>query len=530
MHSESLWSRRSASAVVFGAGLVAASISSVVGAVLVDLDAASYAGGAWTNNGTLGGTFNPTGTPTAQTVAGAPAVLFDGAGEYFEGPPSVAPIDGANPTRSIEVWAYQGNIKAEESVVSWGRRGGPEGSNMAFNYGASTGVGGFGAVGHWGAGPDLGWVGAAPAAGQWHHIVYTFTSAGNQGTTTMFVDGAMHTTETFTIAAPPTTHAGLSINLGAQRNNVAPFPIEPGLQLSGALGKVRVHDTALSLAQVQTAYAAEVGGYIGPVAQQLTALPAHRYTFDNLPSGASGTQVPDVIGGQHGTILGAAATVTATGLDLPGGASATQAYVDLPNGIISSKPSVSVEAWATIQSTQGWARVFEFGTSTVGEIAGPGGTFNGSDYIILSASNGTGADQRLERVGGTSPNPAGGATRDAIGSAVNGQMFHFAMVYDDALNEWRWYRNGVLMETVPETEGPTTIPDVNNWIGRSNWAGDANTDGLFDEFRIYDYTLTQNQIYGNFLAGPNVLNVVPEPVVGGLIGLLGVGLIFRRRR
>src|SRR5690606_12083325 len=35
---------------------------------------------------------------------------------------------------------------------------------------------------------------------------------------------------------------------------------------------------------------------------------------------------------------------------------------------------------------------------------------------------------------------------------------------------------------------------------------DANFQGSYDEVRIYDYTLTESQIYGNFVAGPNDLN------------------------
>jgi hypothetical protein len=61
---------------------------------------------------------------------------------------------------------------------------------------------------------------------------------------------------------------------------------------------------------------------------------------------------------------------------------------------------------------------------------------------------------------------------------------------------------------------------------------DSNSDALFDEFRIYDYALSIEEIRGNFIAGPNLVNV-PEPgtctaLLGG-VGLL-TGLQRRRRK
>src|SRR5690606_39718630 len=70
---------------------------------------------------------------------------------------------GLDPTRTIEVWAYNPTIAAEETLVSWGRRGGGAGTNMSFNYGSNEL---FGAVGHWDF-PDLGWGPVVPREGAW---------------------------------------------------------------------------------------------------------------------------------------------------------------------------------------------------------------------------------------------------------------------------------------------------------------------------------------------------------------------------
>src|SRR6185503_3080807 len=50
------------------------------------------------------------------------------------------------------------------------------------------------------------------------------------------------------------------------------------------------------------------------------------------------------------------------------------------------------------------------------------------------------------------------------------------------------------------------INDVNVWLGRSNWTADQNTQGAFDEVRIYNVALTPGQALGNFLAGPDLIN------------------------
>ena len=51
-----------------------------------------------------------------------------------------------------------------------------------------------------------------------------------------------------------------------------------------------------------------------------------------------------------------------------------------------------------------------------------------------------------------------------------------------------------------------TFNDVNVWLGRSNWSGDQNTQGEFDEARFYDYVLTPGQAVGNAASGPDLIN------------------------
>ena len=179
--------------------------------LLVSLDARDASAGtaAWTNTGTLGGTFTEVGNPLLVTRGpiANPAVSFNEGvtQDAYRGANAPIGLTGAGVagTRSIEVWVFNPAVAGEETLVSLARRGGGDGTNVSFNYGSNAA---FGAVGQWGA-PDLGWNGT-PAAGQWHHLVYTY-----DGTTTrVYSDGLLKNTEV--VGTDP--HDAINMLIGAQ--------------------------------------------------------------------------------------------------------------------------------------------------------------------------------------------------------------------------------------------------------------------------------------------------------------------------
>ncbi len=62
---------------------------------------------------------------------------------------------------------------------------------------------------------------------------------------------------------------------------------------------------------------------------------------------------------------------------------------------------------------------------------------------------------------------------------------HFAVTWDTVNDVQRLYVNGVLVGSSPLLIDLVDVEDVNNWLGRSQWA-DPLFDGLYNEFRIYD--------------------------------------------
>ncbi len=220
----------------------------VAGTLYVNLQAADCAKGAtvWTNRTGLGD-FNAVGNPVyVANVAntGIPGVQFGAvaATDAYLGPNADPDLDGGS-DRSIEVWAFNPAIAGEETLVALAHRGSTR-RNCSFNYGSNTG---FGAAGLWA--DDMGWSGT-PAAGQWHHLVFTYD--GNV-TGRVYADGVLKTTRIF--GGVLNTFPGEPIKLGAQgATSGDPTQLDFGQALSGYIGAVRIHGGVLGIGDVINNY------------------------------------------------------------------------------------------------------------------------------------------------------------------------------------------------------------------------------------------------------------------------------------
>ncbi len=478
------------------------------GELLVDLEASDFATGAskWPQHKAqtgIPGDFIPKGTPTRQVIAGAEAVIFDGDGDYFTGPVTTDALHAPGAKYSVEVWVYQGNAHAKESLVSWGKRGGPDGTLAGFRYGTDLD---FGAWSRWGPG-DMGFV-RLPSLGKWNHLAYTYD--GNLQA--VYVDGELEVSRVVGMMNP---HDRLPIYLGIEIEADLTTASEY-VNFSGGIGKLRIHSKALNGDQVRQAYESQRDAYVGVAAKPLARMPRHRFSFNAAEGPADdGSVIKESKGELAAVVRGAGAKFTGSGIELPGGQPTTEAYVDLPNKIVSAHEEVSIELWATQTALRPWSRILVVGTSSVGELAQPGGTFSGAGNLVLFGNVGSTFVNRFARGRGRFPN--GGPDRNPAESpsADYGVEFHLVILYRKDLREWQWFRNGVLMEVIPEEGGPTKLDDVNVWLGRSEFSPDSNLCGKFSEFRVYDYPLSEGEIQGNFQVGPRKLTfgeaiVVPD--------------------
>ncbi|EEF63189.1 LamG-like jellyroll fold domain-containing protein [Pedosphaera parvula] len=513
------------------AGLVMQSRAQIqtAGTLLVNIDPSSMPTGSlsWiTNSGSVGGVFEATGIATdslPQIInvggsGGTSGIMLDRQSfmQHVAAPggavvPAPASVVGVNPPCSIEVWAINPTVSTEEAMVAWGARG-SNGRDRAFIYGTS---GGFGAAGQWGN-ADLGWnnSGGAPAAGVWHHLVYTY-----DGTTTrVYADGVLSNSEDDSPYGGLNIIAGTPITLGAQRESNGTVSTGAG-RASLTLGKVRIHSGTLTASQISNNYNFEKNSFVLGTPTPLQTFPIHRYTFNMAATNdAVGMTVPDVVGGADGVVQGIYGTATAgfngSRLSLAGGSSATAPYVDLPNGLVSSLSTnnggpgkVTIEGWVTATGSQGWQRMFSFGNNTAGEISGPGGTFNGTTELMISQNGG---DQNTLHV-----------TVDAVGRDTGGNfgtafpslaLTYYALTWDEATGEVTVYQNGIESVRLKAADPFTAVNDVNVWLGRSNWSGDNNLQGSYDDFRIYNRVLSPAEVLNDYQGGANTVLVSPGPI------------------
>jgi len=143
-------------------------------------------------------------------------------------------------------------------------------------------------------------------------------------------------------------------------------------------------------------------------------------------------------------------------------------------------------------------------------VTGPGSGGEGKDYFALTDSNGTNYEsQRLEWRDET---PAGGGAftfdTNAVTPIGDGTLVHVVVTLDNSLPDTtflNYWRDGLLQTGNAILPINTSdVNDVNNWLGRSNWTGDANLAGTFEEFRVYNGILNDEAVQANLAAGPDV--------------------------
>lgn len=285
-----------------------------------------------------------------------------------------------------------------------------------------------------------------------------------------------------------------------------------------------ISQTALLLAAVATVAAA----IVTPSAD---AALRNRYSFT--------TDASDSVGGQNGTLLGTNGSFVGGQLVLANNGEGSQdpgtagAYLDLPNGLISSASAadtsgaVTVEMWITMAAHRNWAAAFTAGTSINGE--------NTSDccnddqpYIQIIPRSGDGGQGNDFRVTSNSyGGPEGwvddGGAGDGTDLAI-GRKEHVVAVFDQSAGmpgNITVYRNGTLMGTAAIAanlnlntflKADNSGGDHNIWLGRSQWP-DALVAASYDELRVYSHAVSAQEALAGTVYGPNVIGATAIPSI-----------------
>jgi hypothetical protein len=218
----------------------------------------------------------------------------------------------------------------------------------------------------------------------------------------------------------------------------------------------------------------------------------HRYSFD---ASADGVEVVDSVRGLNGELVGAVyGTGEAAGSVLLAGKESDE-YVDLPNHLLDGLTDATFEAWVTWAGGDAWQRIFDFGEDETGA----DGSRNGQprSYIFLACIPRPRFAFR--------PPPEDSAEVLMTGSVPipTGSLTHVAVVIDHGAELALMFVDGLEASSMRFVEPLSTVYDVNNWLGRSEFLADAGFEGSFSEFRIYDRALSAAELAVSFEAGPD---------------------------
>jgi len=161
-------------------------------------------------------------------------------------------------------------------------------------------------------------------------------------------------------------------------------------------------------------------------------------------------------------------------------------YAVLPiGGLISSMSSATFTTWVNFSNIGGaWQRIFDFGS---GE----------GIYIFLCPRTGTTGPMRLAITTG------GGAGESLIDSpnTLPAGWHHVAASVKSG--NMQLYLDGAVIASGSTSVVPSDLGQTgSNWLGRSQYAADGYFNGSLDDFRIYDYALSADEIVKTMRGDP----------------------------
>ena len=214
---------------------------------------------------------------------------------------------------------------------------------------------------------------------------------------------------------------------------------------------------------------------------------AHRYAF-----AGTGATIKDSKGTANAEAINMSLTDTGS-LEFSTG----DQYADLPNGIVSKLTNVSLEAWVTWQGGAAWQRIFDFGEDSSGV---ENNRSTGGSYIFLSPHGDANFVRAVYRKPATPE-----VIIDAVPSLIIGDPAQLVLVLDDDHDLMSLYVNGAPVGSAVFADHLSDVNDINNWLGRSQFAPDPAFVGNMQEFRIYSVALSADEVAYSFGKGADAV-------------------------
>lgn len=383
---------------------------------------------------------------------------------------------------SIEIWAVP------HSFPNWGRVfsvGPGEGGTVdqqllrvAFSQGNNGDLQRYGIYGL----PAVDAAQLTPTDREYHYVItWDADGAGGGGLLSVYRDGQLLGTQDTGAVSIQTLANLANTSFWLGRTHFA-----ADQTANASYNEVRIYDEVLSPVTIENHAARGAEDTLGLL---------HRWSF----SETNGITLRDSFATSDGSIVSPDAVADHSlgngQVSLVGGARDTADFVQFPARRLDGLTDMTLEVWATPNAARNWSRVVD---------VGDGLTTTPEDSFLLSFSQGMDLNaQRLEF------QPAGG-TSDSQLPTVIGTQYHYVVTWDSNAGRVNWYRDGAIVGGFDT--GNAALADVQDdviWLGRSHWAGDETASASFNEFRLYDRALSENEIELHTQQGPDVLALPP---------------------
>lgn len=245
------------------------------------------------------------------------------------------------------------------------------------------------------------------------------------------------------------------------------------------------HAIGLGSATIQASYQTKTASLTVVVGSEPTVL-KHRYSFSEA---AGSTTIIDSVGTANGTLNNPSATATLTGtgqLTLDGNASS--GYVQFAPGMVSPLTNATFQVWVNFYGGPVWQELFSFGTN-----------FNGAGVTYTTLIPHNGANGKLR----WSINEGGEAAIDGPSELTISNEVCVTVTYNYTAQSASLYLGARKVGSSSMSKPLFTIPDVYNYLGRSQWSGDPYFQGALDEFRIYSGVKSDLQVAIDATTGPD---------------------------
>ena len=237
---------------------------------------------------------------------------------------------------------------------------------------------------------------------------------------------------------------------------------------------------------ILTAFAVLAALSTGVYAQTLT----HSYTFEDLNEGniENGTPVTNYATGNQDATLYLSGTGTAVNnggvVSFNGSSNSNGAYILLPENLVGSKLSMTLETWLTPNELLNFSRAWDIGAGD-----------NNTRFFNAISAGANGDSYTYFQKTGTDPGRYKLTTGEEYLLTVTAEQT------SETQTKLSYYINGSLVGSKTGDVLLSNMIGNENFLGKSHWGGDSYANANFKEFNVYDGAMGPTQVNAQKIMG-----------------------------